>query len=274
MSDTCAGTAKPDWLTSESLIQDLRDLGVAPGRVLLVHASMRSIGWVRGGAPTVVAALRQILGDDGTLVVPTGTADNSDTSRLYLARTAGMTPDEISRFRVALPAFDPVSTPSAGMGWIAECVRLMPGTIRSAHPQTSFAALGPQAHALMAGHAPDCHFGENSPLARLYQAGGAILLLGVGYQACSAFHLAEYRYVPDPPHRTYRCVISDNGQARWWEYRDVVLHDRDFAELGAEFDQTGRAVTGRVGGADCRLASLPAAVDFAAEWLRKHRARG
>ena len=164
-----------------------------------------------------------------------------------------MTPDEISRFRVALPAFDPVSTPSAGMGWIAECVRLMPGTIRSAHPQTSFAALGPQAHALMAGHAPDCHFGENSPLARLYQAGGAILLLGVGYQACSAFHLAEYRYVPDPPHRTYRCVISDNGQARWWEYRDVVLHDRDFAELGAEFDQTGRAVTGRVGGADCRL---------------------
>ena len=73
--------------------------------------------------------------------------------------------------------------------------------MRSAHPQTSFAALGPKARELMNDHAVDCHLGECSPLGRLYEEGAWILLLGVGYATCSAFHLAEYRYTPNPPTR-------------------------------------------------------------------------
>jgi aminoglycoside 3-N-acetyltransferase len=257
-------------VTRQSVIRDLRRLGVVPGRILLVHASLRRIGRVSGGADDVVAALREVLGRDATLVVPTMTPGNSDTSSLYRARTEGMSPDEVRRYRDAMPPFTPES-PSAGMGRIAECVRTTPGAVRSEHPQTSFAALGPRARMLMTGHQLDCHLGESSPLGRLYEAGGWVLLMGVGYEACTCFHLAEYRYLPVPPRQVYRCVIAEEGERRWWSYEDAALDDRDFAALGAAFDQTGHVVRGYVGQAECRLVPLAAAVDFATEWLRQHR---
>jgi aminoglycoside 3-N-acetyltransferase len=171
-----------------------------------------------------------------------------------------------------MPAFDAATSPSTGMGCIAEYVRTAPGAVRSAHPQSSFAALGMMAGMLMEGHAPDCHFGESSPLARLYEADTAILLLGVGYAACSAFHLAEYRYVTEPPMRSYRCVVAgDDGAPRWWQYRDVVLDDSDFGDLGADLDRRGILARGRVGYADSRLIRFAHAVDFATQWLRRHR---
>lgn len=258
-------------MNRESLAEDLRSLGVIPGQTLLVHASMRQIGWVSGGAAAVVAALRQVIGRDATLVVPTTTADNSDTSRLYRARTASMTPDEITCHRDAMPPFT-LDRPSVGMGRIAECVRTTPGAVRSEHPQTSFAALGPQAGMFMSDHRFDCHLGESSPLGRLYRAGAWVLLMGVGYEACTCFHLAEYRYRPSPPREIYRCVIADEDDGRWWSYEDVVLDDRDFAALGAAFDQTEHVIRGHVGQAQCLLAPITAAVDFATEWLQQYRA--
>lgn len=254
-----------------SLAADLRALGVRPGQVLLVHASLRRIGPVRGGAAAVAAALRDAVGSRGTVAVPAETAGNSDTSRLYLARTAGLTPEQVSEYRAAMPPFDPATTPSEQMGRVAEAIRTTPGAVRSGHPQSSFAALGPRARELMDGHAVDCHLGESSPLARLYEAGAHVLLLGVGYAACSAFHLAEYRYIARPPTRRYRCVISVAGRAVWHEYQDVVLDDGDFPELGADLDRAGPVRRGRVGQADSRLVPMVAAVDFAVTWLRRHR---
>jgi aminoglycoside 3-N-acetyltransferase len=257
--------------TREVLTHDLRALGVAAGRCLLVNASMSSIGRVAGGAPAVVAALRGVLGSTGTLVVPTGTADNSDTSRAHLDRIKGMTASQVARYRASMPPFDPDTTPSTGAGRIAEEVRTLPGAVRSAHPQTSFAAIGPMASRLMDGHALDCHLGEASPLGRLYEADAWILLLGVGYEACTALHLGEYRYRHDPPRRTYRCVITRDGHAAWWEYMDVDLDDRDLGPLGADLDTTESVHRGRVGAADCRLMPVREAVDFSARWLAEHR---
>jgi aminoglycoside 3-N-acetyltransferase len=257
--------------TRQSLAADLRALGVRRGQVLLVHSSLRSLGMVRGGASAVLGALRDAVGPEGTLVVPAGTPGNSDTSRLYLARTAGMTAGQIARYKAAMPPFDPLTTRSEGMGAIAEGLRTTPGAVRSAHPQSSFAALGPLAHEVTGDHGLECHLGEHSPLGRLYEMAAQVLLLGVGYEACSAFHLAEYRYATSPPRQTYRCVISRAGQAVWHEYTDVALDDRHLDELGADFDPAGPVLRGRVGRAACRLVPIVAAVDFAVEWLRRHR---
>ncbi len=265
------GGRQDQALNRESLARDLRILGVIPGQTLLVHASLRRIGWVSDGADEVVAALREVVGRNATLVVPVCTADNSDTSHLYRARTAGMTPDEIARYRDAMPPFTR-ERPSVGMGRIAESVRTAPGAVRSQHPQSSFAALGPQAEMLMTDHRLDCHLGESSPLGRLYDAGAWVLLMGVGYEACTCFHLAEYRYVPYPPRQVYGCVIADEEDRRWWSYEDVVLDDRDWVALGAAFDQTGHVIRGHVGQAQCLLIPITAAVDFATEWLRQYRA--
>ena len=137
---------------------DLRALGVTTGQVLLVHASLRTMGWVPGGAATVVAADQRRHRLRGTLVTPAETPGNSDSSRLYhWPGRCDMTGDEVTRYQASMPPFDPASTPSEGMGCIAEYVRTTPGVIRSAHPQSSFAAVGPMAHKIMDEHAINCH---------------------------------------------------------------------------------------------------------------------
>jgi aminoglycoside 3-N-acetyltransferase len=258
-------------LGREEIARDFGAIGVSAGQVLLVHSSMRRIGWIDGGAHAVVNAFRDVLGADGIVVVPTETADNSDTSRTHQSRTTSMTGSEIGQYRGDMLPFDPAITPSTGMGRVAEAVRTFPGARRSAHPQSSFAALGPQASEIVADHRLDCHLGESSPLARLYDLDAKILLAGVGYDVCTAFHLGEYRYRADPPRRTYRCVMAIRGEPRWIEYEDVVLDDRDFASIGTEFETFGSVACGKVGEADSRLFSLVQAVDFATAWFRANR---
>ncbi|WP_328908879.1 AAC(3) family N-acetyltransferase [Streptomyces sp. NBC_00234] len=266
-------TGVSDLLSGERLAVQLSELGVRRGGVLLVHASMRSVGAVDGGVRTMVDALRLAVGPEGTLVVPAITPENSDTSPAYRRSVHGLTDEAREAVRAAMPPFDRATTPAPSVGRLAEAVRLTPGAERSGHPQTSFAALGPAARTLTAGHSPDCHYGEASPLARLYACDARILLLGTGFDTCTAFHLAEYR-VTRPPRRRYRCVVTAQGLRRWWEYEDVDLDDSDFAALGRDFersDTTGAVRAGPVGAAHSRLVRLTAAVDFAAGWLDEHR---
>ncbi|MFE7763565.1 AAC(3) family N-acetyltransferase [Streptomyces sp. NPDC057438] len=206
----------------------LAAIGIRPGGVLMVHSSLHGTGL----SPTEVRnVLLDTLGPEGTLVVPAFTPENSDTSPAYHRRTEGMTERERAELRASMPPFEPNATPCPAMGALAECVRTTPGAVRSAHPQTSFAAIGRRAEELLDGHDPYCHLGERSPMAALYQADAQVLLLRVGFEVCTAFHLAEYRMSPPPPTRTYRCVVEDKGN--WIEYRDLSLYDGDFGVIGA-----------------------------------------
>lgn len=203
-------------------------LGVRRGGVLMVHASLSGTG----AAPELVRdALRAALGPAGTLVVPTFTPENSDTSRAHLEAVAGLSEREAAEYRAAMAPFDPDATECPTMGALAECVRTTPGAVRSAHPQTSLAGLGPLAPKLLRRHPLRSHLGRLSPMARLYRADAQILLLRVGFEVCSAFHYAEYLMRPRPPRRVYRCVVGDKGN--WVPYRDLSLDDSDFGEIGA-----------------------------------------
>lgn len=253
-----------------SLAGELTALGVRPGSVLLVHASIRSVG---AALQAVQTALRDVLGPEGTLVVPTFTAGNSDASPAYQGHTRSMSERQLTEYRAQMPPFDATSTPSEGMGVLAESVRLSPGAARSAHPQTSFAALGARAAELTADHDQTCHLGPSSPLALLEQAGADVLLLGVGFEVCSSFHLAEYR-LPEPVRREYRCVVLHEGERQWTSFEDVALDDSDFDALGADFEGLEPVVrAGPVGKAHARLFPLAAAVEFATGWLSGKRPR-
>jgi len=269
-SDAARRAGEPP-VTRARLARDLRRLGVNGGQTLLVHASLRSVGWVKGGAGTVVGILRDAVGGDGNLVVPAATEANSRTSRAHRARTAGMTSEQVRKYLSEMPAFDPDTTPS-GAGAIAEAVRRSTGAVRSAHPQSSFAALGPAADLLMDDHQLESHLGEYSPLAKLYKHENThVLLLGVGYKACTALHLAEYRYTPNPRRQTYSCVVSDGGKPRWVAYRDVVLDDHQFGAIGDYLDAELRPRRDYVGHAESRLFPLREAVNYATKWMRLHR---
>ncbi len=276
----------PPRPTRFSLAGDVARLGVRPGRAVLVHARMSAVDRVRpvpgtSGDPVagaVLGALRDVLGPRGTLVVPSFTEGNSTTSRLHRHRTRGMTAAQRGAFRARMPAFDPRETPSDGMGRFAEAVRGERGARRSGHPQTSFTALGAGAERAVAGHAETCHLGEESPLRWLYDNDALVLLIGVGYQVCSAFHLAEYR-CPDPPRRAYTCVVTRDGRPAWFTYGDVDLDDSDFAVLGADYEEHDRGrgrtrvLRGPVGEAASTCLPLRDAVDFAVLWLSGERSR-
>jgi aminoglycoside 3-N-acetyltransferase len=255
--------------TVDSLVDDLRRLGLPEGRSVLVHCSMRRIGPVAGGAAGLLRALQAVIGPDACVVVPAHTADNSTTSPSFAAATAGRSPAEVARYTATMPGFDPASTPSFGMGAFAEHVRRS-DAIRSAHPQTSFAAVGGDARTLLADHPWDCHLGPGSPLDRLYQQDATVLLLGVGYDVCTAFHLAEYR--PEAPRRWYHCFVGTGSQRRQYDFVDVDLDDSDFDVLGKDLETTTKCVVnGPVGAAAAKRLAIRDAVDFAAGWLAAHR---
>jgi aminoglycoside 3-N-acetyltransferase len=255
-------------VTRDSLAADLSRLGVRPGSVMLLHASMKSVGWVVGGPVAVVLALLDVLGPDGTLVVPTHTPDNSEPS----AWSRPPVPADWWRIiRATMPAFDPAVTPSRYMGAIAEVVRTWPGARRSDHPQVSFAGLGPAAEHILTGHPLDSALGEQSPLGRMYQLDGDVLLLGIGHGSNTSLHLAEYR-VPAPPQRSEGAAVRSPGGGRaWTTWVDVAVTEDDFVKLGADLDATGVVRVGPVAEATARLMRQRDAVDFAVNWFRANR---
>ena len=255
------------------LLADLREVGLPRGRHVLVHCAMSEIGWVVGGPAMLLRAIRDVIGASATVVVPTQTANNSTTSRYYLAATAGMTEQELARYQDDLPGFDPAATPSHNMGLLAEHVRRHPRAVRSLHPQTSFAAVGRAAADLMRVHDRECHLGEESPLAALYRADAMILLVGVGIDRCTALHLAEYRLSPDVPRRTktYEYVLDWGGHRVWRSFEAPDLDDSDFGALGDELAAQDWCRTGFVGKAHTYLLPLRQAVDFAVAWMGRWR---
>ena len=255
----------------DSTVHQLAALAVPSGTDLLVHCSMKRIGAVSGGPATVAAALRAVMGPKGTLVVPTQTPGNSTTSYAFRDATRGMSPAELVEYEARMEGFDAATTPSLGMGRLAEYVRRHPESVRSNHPQTSFSALGPSAAELMAVHDLDCHLGPRSPLGRLRERDAHVLLLGVGYEACTALHLAEYLRDEPPPLRPYRCYVRDGNRRRRLDFVAPDLDDRDFGPLGAALHRQSFVRSGMVGQALAIAVPLGSAVTFAIGWMDEHR---
>ncbi|WP_306208505.1 aminoglycoside N(3)-acetyltransferase [Actinoplanes sp. RD1] len=258
-------------LTVTSLEREFIHLGVCPGDVILLHSSLRSVGWVCGGPTVVVQALLAATGPDGTLVVPAQTPYNRHPERWNHDPVPPAWWPEILR---DLPAFDPQLTPSAAMGAVAERVRTWPGAVRSAHPLTSFAAVGARAAELLAVHDLSSLLGDRSPVAALERAGAKVLLLGVGYESCTAFHLAESR-LPGLPVVELTAVVRTERGREWVAYETIGLDARDFDLLGKAFESAcgeGGILTRKtVGAAVSRLFPLRDAVRFAEGWLPGRR---
>ena len=107
-------------VTVQSLIRDLRALGVRPGMFLILHCSLSAIGWVCGGPVAVIRAVQTALRSYGTLVMPTHSGDLSDPS---LWENPPVPKTWWEKIRRTMPAYDPELTPVRGMGTVADCFR-------------------------------------------------------------------------------------------------------------------------------------------------------
>lgn len=237
--------AKVDELSRVEVVDQLRGLGVKEGGVLLVHTSFRAVRPVEGGPRGLIEALREALGPAGTLVMPSWTGDDEQP-------------------------FDPVSTPaSADLGVAADTFWRLPGVARSNQP-FAFAAAGPRADRVTSDPLPLPPHGPASPVGRVHELDGQVLLLGVGHDADTTLHLAEllagvpYRV---PKHVT---VMRDGAPVRI-EYDENDHCCARFALADEWLRARGLQAEGLVGHAHARLARARDIVTVAREHLIKDR---
>ncbi|SDQ97251.1 aminoglycoside N(3)-acetyltransferase [Natronobacterium texcoconense] len=270
MEETLPDERSPEPITVDSITRDLRALGLESGETVLVHGSLSSLGWVCGGAPAVVDALQRVIGEDGTIVMPTHSPGNRDPTNMGKPPVPDSWYDTI---RERMPPYRPAVTPTHGMGAIAECFRSYPGVRRSRHPQHSFAAWGSDAEFVTEDHSYDYSLGEESPLARVYDLAGDVLFLGTTHATNTSLHLAEYRADLDLEVTDHASAVLVDGDREWLEWEDLAVDDEDFPDCGAAFErERPEAVdTGSVGVGEAKLLAQRPLVDFAVEWFESNR---
>lgn len=270
MTEETAVTKSKRPLTNQDLLVGWQELGLRSGMCVLVHASLSSLGWVCGGAVTVIRSLMEVLSAQGTLVMPAHSSDNSEPSYW---RNPAIPREWWPTVRDTLPPFDPRWTPTRGMGAVAELFRSLPEVRRSNHPTSSFCAWGKGAKEIVGQHSLHHPFGEQTPLAALYERGAKILLIGTDWSVNTSLHLAEER-AGGYGEINQASAIMENGKRRWIGFAELESDLDLFPPIGVAFEsQPGAVKRASVGLADCRLMDQKNLVDFAVAWIRKSAER-
>jgi aminoglycoside 3-N-acetyltransferase len=212
--------------TQTQLTHQILDLGIKPNGVLLVHCAFSKVKPVENGAIDLISALQNAIGEDGTLVMPSMTNDDDHP-------------------------FDPKNTDCIGMGIVAHIFWQMPNTLRSDNPH-AFSARGPKADQITAPHPIDIPHGLDSPVGRIYELDGQVLLLGVGQDSNTTIHLAEHLAGVRYRHEKY-VTILDNGQYKKINYLEIDHCCQKFNLVDQWLEEEGLLLQGAIGNAKARL---------------------
>ncbi len=234
----------------ETLVSELLQLGVRPGGLLMVHASLRAVGPVDGGAVGLLHALRAAQGEAGTLVMVLG-ADADE-------------PFDAAETEVDVQ----------DMGWLAEVFRTQAEVLVSDHAAARWGAWGPLAPELVAEPPLHDYHGPEGTLQRLVDHDGQVLRLGADPDTLTLTHLAEYLAdLPNKRRVRRRYVRADIGE-QWIESLDdddgIVAEPDYFAAVLASFLAAGRARVGTVGASRAELLDARGFIAFAVPWLERH----
>ena len=262
-------------VTRSEITAALAELGVHKGQTMMVHTSLGAIGYVCGGAQTVIEALTEAVGEEGTIMMPTQSWKNLDPED----GVHWTVPEEYWQIiRDNWPAYDKKITPTNTMGAVAEMFRSWPGAIRSDHPARSVAAWGKNAQYLTENHDLSNIFGEGSPIAKLYELDGDVLLIGVDYDKNTSIHLADVRAnYPGKHNCVEHSAIMENGKRVWKAYETLFVDGEDFVEIGEAFEASPEAQSQSLihkttlGNATLRLMPQRPLVDFATTWIEANR---
>ena len=247
----------------------LRTIGLERGDSVIVHTSLGKIGYVCGGAQVVIEALIETVGEEGTIMMPTQSWKNLDPET-GVHWDADET--EWDRIRENWPAYNKAVTPTNTMGAVAEMFRSWPGAVRSDHPSRSFAAWGRNAEYLTKNHDLSDLFGDTSPIGKLYDLDGKILLIGVDYDKNTSIHLADVRAEYRGKHTCVEhSAVMENGKRVWKAYETLFVDGEDFKDIGIAFEALHTVNTATLGETELKIMRQRELVDFAIEWIEKYR---
>ena len=167
-------------VNKDAIIKSLQELGIQKGDMVIVHSSFKSMGYVEGGAETVISAFLDVIGAEGTLVFPT--LVQKDFENAY------------ETWHMDKPS---------DVGYLTEYFRKREGSVRSDQATHSVAACGKYAAYLTETHGHthkrfgdmgDTPFSADSPWQKMYEMDAKTVLLGVDERKITFRHLAEYVY--------------------------------------------------------------------------------
>lgn len=247
--------------TIATLINDFKAIGITEGMTLIVHPSLSSVGWIAGGALALIQALQKTLTEEGTLVMPSHSTDLSDPKDWENPKVNRKFWDDIKK---EIPGYDSQITPTYRLGVVPELFRTLPNVKRSDHPAYSFSAWGKEKEYILNDHLLDNGLGEQSPLARIYDLNGHILLLGTNYDSNTSMHLSEHR-VGVFPKTTEGSPLIIKGNKKWVTYNEIEYDETNFIKIGELFEKKQTVKTGLIGEAQSKLINQKRIVDFTTE---------
>jgi len=253
-------------LTKTMLKEHFMNLGIRKDDTLVVHCALSKLGFVIGGVQALLEALLETV-SEGTIIMPAHSGDNSNPEEFEHPPL----PDAwIPIFKEHMPAFNKDTSPLRGMGKLAMQFFAMKGTLRSNHPVVSFTARGKHAATITADHPLTPMFGMDSPLGRVYEMGGKLLLLGPGFENLTALHLSEIKSGKLKKVKEETSMIKD-GVRQWVVYEDYAYDENDFTEVGKRLLKTPIVKTHTIGLADVHLMDAKATIDKAAAIIKEIR---
>ena len=252
----------------QQLVTQLRRLGIRPGDVVMLHASVRAVGEVAGGPDEIHLAVKDALTDAGTLVMYAGCPRYVDE-----VGRGNLSPAEESEVLEKLPPFDAVTARSArDHGILVEFLRTFPGSRVNQHP-ARFVAWGAAAKALLSSTPWDYAFGHGSALDRFVALDGRILLLGSDHDTVTFLHYVEHiADIPDKRVARFKVPMAEDGRTVWRDMAEfdtsgdgVHAHwpERFFARLVDSYLAGAGNSGGPVGDAWCYLFPAAALLQFA-----------
>jgi aminoglycoside 3-N-acetyltransferase len=258
-------------ITRSKLVTDLKKLGVTSGDTIMLHVSVKSMGWIVGGPDIVIQALLDVLGKKGTLMMYVGWEDSpydfahwsEVIQRAYLKEC---------------PPFYPARS-RAYRKWsiLTEYLRTWPGAFRSSNPEASCAVIGAKARWLTKNHPLQYGYGPGSPLAKICEAKGKVLLLGAPLNTITLLHYAEHiANVPNKLIVRYKMPILRDKKRVWVDIEEfdtcgnILLGAGEYFELiPREYLSSGKGWSGKVGAAQSYLFDADDFVKFAVKWLER-----
>lgn len=258
--------------TRQSLADDCRRLGLAPGDIVMVHASVRAVGPVIGGPDQIHLAVCDAIAPSGTMTMLLGCPDGyDDVGRGHL------TAAQEAQILAHQPAFEPHATrANRDVGTLAEFFRTWPGTVPSHSVSVRMGARGARAGWLMADHPQTWPFGRGTPFEKLVGAGGKLLLIGSDHDEVTLLHYAEsIADFPDKIVARYRVPVLEGGVRVWRDCEEfdssegahASWPERFFAQIVDAFiarrGGTANCVHGRIGNADSFALATAPLVEFA-----------
>ena len=254
-------------------MSNLKDLGLGSGDTLMFHVSVKSIGWVVGGPDVVIQALLDVLGPRGTLMMYIKSEDPLDDFEHWPQ-------DRKQAYLDGCPPFDPYRT-RAYRKWsiLTEYMRTWPGARCSNHPEARIAAIGHRADWITEEHPLQYGYGANSPLARLCEANGKILLLGAPVTTLTILHHAEHiAAIPNKRTEHFSWPMIVSGKRKWvdieqYDTSDGIVDwegDDYFIQIAKEYMKLGTPKAGRVGSAESILFNASDLTRYAVSWMEEH----